>query len=168
MPFADYELTRQHINELLARAARLPREECLSHIDSVYDNFLFVKDAKGNETVRLIDWEYAGMSDPHLDIAMFCIYAYYDQEQVDRTIDAYFNGACPDAIRQKIYCYIAIAGLLWTNWCEYKGRMGVKYGAYEMRQYQYAKQFYELVSRLWPELPEPCDAKPEAAEPALV
>lgn len=150
MPFADYALTRRHIDELLARVQALPREECLAHIDSVYDNFLFVRDGAGGETVRLIDWEYAGMSDPHLDIAMFCIYAYYDRAQVDAVIDAYFEGACPDAIRQKVYCYVAIAGLLWTNWCEYKGRMGVKYGAYEMRQYQYAKQFYELVTQLWP------------------
>ncbi len=168
MPFADYALTRRHINELLERAAALPHEECLSHIDSVYDNFLFVRHPDGHEEVRLIDWEYSGMSDPHLDIAMFCIYAYYDQQQVDRTIDAYFNGDCPDEIRQKIYCYIAIAGLLWTNWCEYKGRMGVKYGAYEMRQYQYAKQFYELVSKLWPEPPAAAGAQPKAAEPALV
>lgn len=150
MPFADYAVTRQHIDELMARVETLPREECLSHIDSVYDNFLFVRDADGKETVRLIDWEYAGMSDPHLDIAMFCIYAYYDKEQVDAAIDAYFEGACPDLIRQKIYCYIAISGLLWTNWCEYKSRMGVKYGAYEMRQYQYAKQFYDIVTKLWP------------------
>ncbi|MCI9582337.1 MAG: phosphotransferase [Clostridium sp.] len=151
MPFADYDLTRRHVDELLRRAEACPREECLSHIDSVYDNFLFVRREDGSEQVRLIDWEYSGVSDPHLDIAMFCIYAYYDKEQIDQTIDFYFDGRCPEAVRQKIYCYIAAAGLLWTNWCEYKSRMGVRYGAYEMRQYQYAKQFYEYVVTLWPD-----------------
>lgn len=151
MPFADYDTTRRHIDELLRRIDACPKEECLAHIDSVYDNFLFVRQKDGSKEVRLIDWEYSGVSDPHVDIAMFCIYAYYDKEQIDRTINYYFDGACPDLIRQKIYCYIAVAGLLWTNWCEYKGRMGVKYGAYEMRQYQYAKQFYEYVVTLWPE-----------------
>ena len=29
--------------------------------------------------------------------------------------------------------------------------MGVRYGAYEKRQYQYAKQFYEYVVTLWPD-----------------
>ena len=151
MPFADYDVTRRHIDELLRRIDACPKEECLSHIDSVYDNFLFVHQQDGSQEVRLIDWEYAGVSDPHVDIAMFCIYAYYDKEQIDRTIDFYFEGSCPDLVRQKIYCYIAVAGLLWTNWCEYKGRMGVKYGAYEMRQYQYAKEFYDHVTTLWPE-----------------
>lgn len=150
MPFSDYDTTRKHIDELLERVEKLPRELCLSHVDSVYDNFLIMRGEDGEERVRLIDWEYAGQSDPHLDLAMFCIYAYYDKEQIDRTIELYFEGQCPEEIRQKIYCYIAIAGLLWTNWCEYKGRMGVKYGAYEMRQYQYAKQFYEYVTQLWP------------------
>lgn len=153
MPFADYETTRRHINELFDRIKDCPKEECLSHIDSVYDNFLLVPREDGTRQVRIIDWEYAGMSDPHVDIAMFCIYAYYDKEQIDRTIDAYFEGNCPDFIRHKIYCYIAIAGLLWTNWCEYKARMGVKYGAYEARQYQYAKQFYDYVTTIWPGVP---------------
>lgn len=162
MPFADYDATRRHIDQLLERVDGCPREECLSHIDSVYDNFLFVRQPDGSRQVRLIDWEYAGMSDPHVDIAMFCIYAYYDKDQIDRTIDAYFEGVCPAHIRHKIYCYIAIAGLLWTNWCEYKGRMGVKYGAYEMRQYQYAKQFYDYVTALWPD-GAPAPAEEEAA-----
>lgn len=162
MPFADYDQARRHINELLLRIDECPKEECLAHIDSVYDNFLMVRQPDGSQQVRLIDWEYAGMSDPHLDIAMFCIYAYYDRDQIDQTIDFYFEGGCSDLVRQKIYCYVAVAGLLWTNWCEYKGRMGVKYGAYEMRQYQYAKQFYEYVVSLWP------DGVPAAGEEALV
>ena len=151
MPFSDYDVTRSHINELFEIVDTCPKSDCLSHIDSVYDNFLFVRQDGEEEQVHLIDWEYSGMSDPHVDIVMFCIYAYYDREQIDRTIDLYFENQCPDEIRKKIYCYIAIAGLLWTNWCEYKSRMGVKYGAYEMRQYQYAKQFYEYVTELWPE-----------------
>ena len=68
MPFADYDLTRRHVDELLRRVEACPREECLSHIDSVYDNFLFVRQEDGSEQVRLIDWEYSGVSDPHLEI----------------------------------------------------------------------------------------------------
>lgn len=148
MPFADYERTRRHIDQLFQLIEMCPKEECLSHIDAVYDNFLFVRQKNGAEVVRLIDWEYAGMSDPHVDIAMFCIYAYYDKNQIDRTIDLYFDGECLEITRLKIYCYIAVSGLLWTNWCEYKAKLGVKFGAYEMRQYQYAKQFYEYAMAL--------------------
>ena len=46
-------------------------EKVLTHIDAVPDNFLFIE-KDGEEEIRLIDWEYAGMQDPHVDIAMFC------------------------------------------------------------------------------------------------
>lgn len=58
----------------------------------------------------MIDWEYAGMQDVHVDIAMFAIYAMYDREHVEKLIDAYFDNACERAIRIKIYAYIAVCG----------------------------------------------------------
>ena len=85
------------------------------------------------------------MQDPHLDIAMFCIYSLYNKEQVDQLISLYFTEGCPDAIRIKIYCYIASAGLLWSNWCEYKSHLGVDFGEYSLRQYRYAKEYYRIV-----------------------
>ena len=93
----------------------------------------------------IIDWEYAGMQDPHLDIAMFAVYAMYDREQVDALIDAYFPEGCKNEIRIKIYCYIAACGLLWSNWCEYKKSLGVEFGEYSLRQYRYAKEYYRIV-----------------------
>ena len=49
-------------------------------------------------------------------------------------------------MRIKIYCYIAICGLLWSNWCEYKRMCGVEFGEYAARkQYQYAKEYFDIV-----------------------
>lgn len=118
-------------------------KRCLTHIDAVPDNFLFVEDG----SVRLIDWEYAGMQDPHVDIAMFCIYALYDRQHVDMLIDQYFDGSCPKETRIKIYCYIALCGLLWSNWCEYKRNLGVEFGEYSLKQYRYAKDYYRIVEK---------------------
>lgn len=117
----------------------------LTHIDAVPDNFLFTVNQSGEEQILLIDWEYAGMQDPHVDIAMFCIYSLYEREQVDRLIDLYFTEGCPDPIRIKIYCYISACGLLWSNWCEYKRQLGVEFGEYSIRQYRYAKDYYRIV-----------------------
>ena len=121
------------------------KEKVLTHIDAVPDNFLFVKDEQGKEEIRLIDWEYAGMQDPHVDIAMFCIYAMYDKEHVDNLINIYFSNECTKENRIKIYCYIAACGLLWSNWCEYKLSLGVEFGEYSLRQYRYAKDYYKIV-----------------------
>jgi len=92
----------------------------------------------------MIDWEYAGMQDPHIDIAMFAIYSMYDRGQVEALIDSYFEECRPDGVALKVYAYIAACGLLWSNWCEYKRQLGVEFGEYAMRQYRFAKDYYRI------------------------
>ena len=90
MLFEDYPAVRARMNELMDRLDTLERPCCLSHIDSVADNFLFLPD----DSLRLIDWEYAGMCDPLIDIAMCSIYSYYSQEELDHLLEEYLP-ACP-------------------------------------------------------------------------
>lgn len=142
--YKDYEKTKANVWSLKPYIDAHAGEKILTHIDAVPDNFLFVQ-KNGKEEIRLIDWEYAGMQDPHVDIAMFCIYSLYNKRQVDRLIAAYFTDGCDDATRIKIYCYIAACGLLWSNWCEYKRNLGVEFGEYSLRQYRYAKDYYRIV-----------------------
>ena len=40
---------------------------------------------------------------------------------------------------------MAISGMLWSNWCEYKRTLGVDFGEYSLMQYRYAKDFYRIV-----------------------
>jgi thiamine kinase-like enzyme len=68
----------------------------------------------------------------------------YDRAQVESLIDCYFTQGCPEAVRVKIYAYIAMCGLLWSNWCEYKRQMGVEFGEYALRQYRFAKDFFRI------------------------
>lgn len=143
--YRDYKTTKEHVLSLREYIEKHKTKEVLTHIDAVPDNFLFTTSADGSEDIRLIDWEYAGMQDPHLDIAMFCIYSLYNREQVDHLISLYFPEGCPETTRIKIYCYIAVAGLLWSNWCEYKRHLGVDFGEYSLRQYRYAKEYYQIV-----------------------
>ncbi len=140
--YRDYQTTKEHVYALRPFIESHVETKTLTHIDAVPDNFLFCKNERGEEEIRLIDWEYAGMQDPHVDIAMFCIYALYHKEQVDHLIDLYFEGKCTPETRIKIYCYIAVCGLLWSNWCEYKRELGVGFGEYSIRQYRYAKEYY--------------------------
>lgn len=139
--YRDYKKTKENVLKLKNYIDSQEKGCVLTHIDAVPDNFLFTQDGD----IRLIDWEYAGMQDPHVDIAMFCIYALYSKEQVDGLIDIYFEGNCSKEIRIKIYCYISACGLLWSNWCEYKRNLGVEFGEYSLRQYRYAKDYYKIV-----------------------
>lgn len=139
--YRDYGETKQRINHLLNYVDQLDKDWTLCHIDANADNFVF--DQSGN--VFLIDWEYAGMQDPDVDVAMFAIYSMYDQEQIDHLIDIYFGEPTSQQNKIKIYAYIAICGLLWSNWCEYKQSLGLDFGEYSLAQYRYAKEYSKKV-----------------------
>ena len=170
--YRDYPAVKEKVLSLRPFIEAHAKERVLTHIDAVPDNFLFYRDGSGAEQLQLTDWEYAGMQDPHVDIAMFCIYSMYDKEQVDHLIELYFapqasgteeeplasgsgtaedplvsgtGAAAPETVT-KIYAYIAACGLLWSNWCEYKLSLGVEFGEYSLRQYRFAKDYYKFAS----------------------
>ena len=152
--FDDYQQTKKNVLSLIPFVNKNKAESVLTHIDAVPDNFLFSKNGK-TENIQLIDWEYAGMQDPHVDIAMFCIYSLYDsKEEIDNVIDLYFENKCNINTRIKIYCYVALCGLLWSNWCEYKRQLGVEFGEYSLKQYRYAKDYFKIASKEIKELGE--------------
>lgn len=141
--YKDYATTKANVLSLKLFIDSLDKDWCLTHIDAVPDNFLFYKpEGEEQEFLQLTDWEYSGMQDPHVDIAMFCIYSLYNKKQVDRLIDIYFQNKCDKPTRAKIYAYISICGLLWSNWCEFKRSLGVEFGEYSLRQYRFAKDYY--------------------------
>ena len=151
--YKDYRKTKENVKSLIPFIEKHRCEFQLTHIDAVPDNFLF--DPQTGH-VQLTDWEYAGMQDKHVDIAMFCIYSCYDKPSIDRLIDIYFEGegGCDITTRAKVYCYIAACGLLWSNWCEYKRNLGVEFGEYSLYQYRYGKEFYRHAAALIKEIGE--------------
>ena len=138
---------REDSVKLLDKLESLDRPEKLAHVDSVKDNFLFINNHKD---LKLIDWEYAGMADPLIDIAMCSIYSYFNKAQADHLTDLYFGKETPsEQERGIVYAYMALGGLLWALWAVYKSQLGVNFGEYTLIQYRYAKDFYkEAMSRL--------------------
>ena len=144
--YRDYPIIKARIYELKEFIEDHVDRQTLCHIDAVPDNFLFYREGDDeNEALTMIDWEYAAMQDPHIDLAMFSIYSTYSQQEIDRIIDLYFDGQCRSATRIKIYAYVSLCGLLWSNWCEYKRLLGVDFGQYALEQYRYAKIYYQKV-----------------------
>lgn len=143
--YPDYEETKKKIFSLQKFLDKQKKERCLCHLDAVQDNFMMPDNCEDWKDIRLIDWEYAGMQDPHLDLAMFSLYAMYDKKHIDALIDEYFENSCLQETRLKIYAYIAIGGLVWSNWCEYKLKNGAEFGEYSIKQYRFAKEYYEIL-----------------------
>ena len=93
--FFYYEITKANVLSLKPYIDAHAGEKVLTHIDAVPDNFLFVE-KEGREEIRLIDWEYAGMQDPHVDVAMFCIrnikqYLLATLYNAPVTVDSYYS-----------------------------------------------------------------------------
>ena len=145
--YPDYPAVKASVLGLRTYIEDHVERRCLAHIDAVPDNFLFYRRPGGGTELQLTDWEYAGMQDPYVDLAMFCIYSGYEKPETDALIDLYFGGGCSIETRRKIYAYMAVCGLLWSNWCEYKRQCGVEFGAYALRQYRYAKEYSILLRK---------------------
>ena len=141
--FEDYGEVRKKMNVLMDQLDSLDRPCCLSHIDSVADNFLFLPDG----TIRLIDWEYAAMHDPLIDIAMCGIYSYYSEEEMDRLLECYLERTPSEEERFVTYAYAALGGFLWCLWAIYKSMEGVEFSDYTIVMYHYAKQYYKKIQR---------------------
>ena len=139
--YRDYEEIKDWVLKLKPFIEDNVTKWSLCHIDANYDNFLIDQ----NNNVFLIDWEYAGMQDTDLDIAMYAIYAGYTKEKIDQLINIYYENKVSNNLRYKIYAYVAVGGLLWSNWCEYKQSLGLDFGEYSLAQYRYAKEYSKLV-----------------------
>ena len=144
------------MDHLLSQTERLDRKKCLSHIDPIADNFLFLPDG----SLRLIDWEYAAMHDPLIDISMCSIYSYYNEEEMDHLIELYLEREPTDGERFCVYAYAALGSFLWCLWAVYKNLEGQEYGDYTIVMYHYARQYYNKIKRgaLFPFPEDGCEA----------
>ena len=136
----DYQAVRSSIMALKDEVKDLPSRFGFAHIDAVPDNVLIAGD-----TTYLIDWEYAAMADTLLDIAMFGIYAGYDETGFLNLLHAYYPEGYSKETEIKVFSYAAAGGLLWSLWCAYKAKKGIHFGRYAAMQYGYARTFPKLV-----------------------
>jgi CTP:phosphocholine cytidylyltransferase-like protein/thiamine kinase-like enzyme len=136
--FSDYNTTYQKMNHLLQILEEIKVPLVLCHIDCNPDNIIRLPD----NSLKIIDWEYAGMCDPIIDIAMYAIYSYYPKDKSDSLLQIYLQHEPGVQERTRFYAYIALGGFLWTLWTEYKQSFGVEFGDYGLIMYRYAKEFY--------------------------
>lgn len=78
--------------------------QCLCHIDANVDNFLIFPD----HSAKLLDWEYAGMCDPLMDVSMCAIYSYYEEEQTEKLLELYLQRRPDDKERFITYADAAL------------------------------------------------------------
>ncbi len=147
IPFEDYSQVREWVNRLLDALDKMQLPQCLCHIDANVDNFLIFPD----HSAKLLDWEYAGMCDPLMDVSMCAIYSYYEEEQTEKLLELYLQRRPDDRERFITYADAALGGFLWCLWAVYKASLGEEFGEYTIIMYRYAKRYYK---KLMKELPQ--------------
>ena len=154
IPYQDYEKIKVYREKMLGFTEESNPPSCLCHIDAVQDNFIFTK-----EGVKMIDWEYAGMADPLLDIAMGAIYSYMDFEEAKALLEDYFFaikeekvenplilcGRDKEDLEKLLIAYMGLSGLLWSLWCAYKMLKGQEFGEYSLRMLRYFKDAKKIL-----------------------
>ena len=154
IPYQDYGKIKEGMKRMLQYTEGTNPPLCLCHIDAVQDNFIFTK-----EGVKMIDWEYAGMADPLLDIAMGAIYSYMDFEEAKQFLKDYLQVAKAEGkekplilsrrteedLEKLLIAYMGLSGLLWSLWCAYKMRKGQEFGEYSLKMLRYFKDAKKIL-----------------------
>ncbi len=139
----DFKATQAKMRELLCAEAATGAEKVLCHGDFANTNVLFLP---GGE-IRLIDWEYARMGDPLMDVALYGIYSFMNRQQIDACLAFYCQGQPTQAETARCYLYAALCGYMWSMWSQYKQCLGEEFGEYPMKMYRYAKEFYRVLKQ---------------------
>lgn len=173
------ELLRQHgpvedpgYEELRARVLRL--KACAdadgfglvpSHNDFFQLNFLVDPDGH----LDLIDWEYAGMSDPANDFGTMVVCAELGKDRAEEALSSYFGRAPSRVERRHFWAYVVLAGWCWYVWALLKTAEGDDVGPWTDIYHRYAVEYVDAVLALYGLGDEPLaaggDSSPDACAP---
>lgn len=142
--FKNYEDIREQVLQNRFELESLQDPYVLVHADFTPENVLLTPDK-----THLIDWEYAGMYDRHVDIPMFILYAMADTTLLHTMLSIYVDREPTHRELKRAYLYMALGGLVWSAWCEYKLQLGENPGDdYVQFQFDCAKRYTELAHAL--------------------
>ncbi|MDX1569209.1 MAG: phosphotransferase [Xanthomonadales bacterium] len=96
--------------ETIADALASPTDLALCHLDLVAGNI--VQTPSG---LKAIDWEYAGLSPPEIDLAFYLVYQKLSLSEATLFLQAY-AGDQADAWRERVQPYLLLAQLLDEAW----------------------------------------------------
>ena len=122
--FAPHEALKGKVGSLYQRTKGDGVEKCFCHGDTYKPNWMIKPDG----SVLLIDWEYAGYSDPGIDVGYYIVDAMYSFGDAERFIREYLG---KDWTEQKAYhymAYIAIIAYYWFVWAMYRESCGACIG----------------------------------------
>ncbi|MDR2378927.1 MAG: phosphotransferase [Bifidobacteriaceae bacterium] len=161
-PYPKAAKARRRVAELLEFKRRLAVPEIFCHGDMAPVNVLIL----GSGQAKLIDYEYSGLADPIMDVAMYGIFSYFGRRRLELSLEVYLGRpAAPDELA-RLCLYAALAGYLWSLWAHHKGASGQDFGGYGLDMYNYLRRYHRRLFKSG--LAQAALAKPGAAGSAGV
>ena len=135
--FEPYEDLKNRIKELFIRTREDGVRKCFCHGDTYRHNWMF----EPNGHIVLIDWEYAGFSDPGIDVGYYVVDAMYDIEKAKAFIREYLQDRWTPQLEIHFLCYVAIIAYYWFVWALYRESCGADMGA-SLECWRYVAETY--------------------------
>lgn len=133
---------REKIGELYRRTIGDGVEKCFCHGDTYRHNWMIKEDGE----VILIDWEYAGYSDPGVDVGYYIIDAMYDFDEAEKFIVEYLSEK--DEVKLfHFMAYSAIIAYYWFVWAVYREACGACLGGALEQWRDMAYKFAEILHK---------------------
>lgn len=134
--FENYKANRHRVEKLSSFLRKQGIQPVFCHTDFVQENILCLKD--GN--VRLIDWEYSAMSEPMVDLAVFIICGWYQEEDLKELALQYFDRELEPLDWFRVYYGVVLSALTWAAWSKHK-----EYHGYYFQEEDYPQKIYSYV-----------------------
>ncbi|MBO4341204.1 MAG: phosphotransferase [Bacteroidales bacterium] len=122
--FKPYEALKERIGEMYRATIGDGVQKCFCHADTYKHNWMFKPDG---DTI-LIDWEYAGYSDPGIDVGYYIVDAMYDRARARSVIRDYLREDWTPAQEKHYLVYTALIAWYWFVWALYRESCGASMG----------------------------------------
>lgn len=118
---AEHEYTKRYdgwsrmvdaLDKISAAYAKKPHPLAPCHCDTLAENFMLQEDG----TMRVIDWEYSGMTDPYYDCACVCVENPLDDACEKVYFGAYCGGEPTDEQKARLLINKFLVTTHWSTW----------------------------------------------------
>ena len=122
--FKSCEALKERVGELYEQTQGDGVQQCFCHGDTYRHNWMLEPD--GN--VILIDWEYAGCSDPGIDVGYYIVDAMYGFDEAKAFIREYLQESWSERLERHYLVYTALIAYYWFVWAMYRESCGANMG----------------------------------------
>jgi thiamine kinase-like enzyme len=147
-PYPHLDRQRARARELASRLSQKHTTEVLCHCDMVADNILILPTGRA----LLIDWEYAALADPLIDVAGLCMGSFLERPQAAEALRVYLRREPLPDESARLALHLAVAGYAWALWAHWQAqtrpgaRDAAAYAAYGAATYRFALEYSGLVA----------------------